>query len=381
MEEKRSKFPDVFLTIVVFSLIMIGLLILCSVSMSYSQKEFGDPLYIFVRQIKNGLLPGIILGILFFLIPLRHLRKYSLHLMLFALFLTSMVFLPSLGIKLGGASRWISLGPFTLQPSEILKLASVIYIAAWLSKWDSGSQDKKRKPFVKKRKSLKEEWIKKNVPFLVIILSIVFLLISQPDVGTLLVIMASSLSMYLVATADLKSLFLIFAVFLIIAIILPLAGYRIDRIITFLNAEQADPLGEKYQLNQSLIAIGSGGLFGKGITSGVQKLGFLPQPIADSIFAAFAEEGGFLGSSLIVILFLFFVFLSFKISQKSSNTFAKIMAIGIPVWIISQAFLNIGSSLGIIPFTGIPLPFIAQGGSHLSIELAASGLLLNLSRY
>jgi cell division protein FtsW len=374
MERRKSRFPDKFLLIVIFSLVMIGFLILCTASFHYSQKEFGSPFYLLLRQMKYGLF-GLFLGVLCFLIPLEFFRKWSLYLMLFGLFLTSMVFLPFLSVKAAGATRWISLGSLSFQPSEFLKLASVVYISAWLSKWDWKPQGKIKKSF------LRGEWIKKSIPFLVIVGLLIFLLALQPDFGTLAVIIASAVSMYLVASAEPKNLLLILIIFLIFLAVIPLAGYRIERVLVFLDAENMDLLGSRYQVNQSIIAIGSGGLWGKGISFGIQKLGFLPQPIADSIFAVFAEEGGFLGSFLLISLFLAFVFISFRISKESSNSFAKILSIGIAVWIISQAFLNIASVLGIIPFTGIPLPFIAYGGSHLSVELAASGLLLNLSRH
>jgi cell division protein FtsW len=140
-------------------------------------------------------------------------------------------------------------------------------------------------------------------------------------------------------------------------------------------------MGSGYQISQSLIAIGSGGLWGKGLGFGVQKLGFLPQPIADSIFSVFAEETGFIGSIILIFLFLLFAIIGFKISKNSPNTFLKTLSLGIVFWIVFQAFVNIGSVMGIVPLTGIPLPFIANGGSHLLAELAGAGLLLNISKY
>jgi len=376
-----SHCPDRWLLIVLFVLIMLGFLILSSASISYSQKEFGSPLYILLHQLKIGILPGILIGILFFNLPLDFVRKYSLFFMLFVLFLTSMVFIPSIGVNVGGSSRWIRFGSLQFQPSEFLKLASIIYIAAWLSKWKSNPQDGNKKIFSRKNLSLKGDWAKKSISFLVIISSVIILLFFQPDFSTLGIIILAAISMYFVANPGIRTILLIVLILVILMAAIPLSGYRMDRILVFLNPEGSDPMGSGYQIGQSLIAIGSGGLWGKGLGSGVQKLGFLPQPIADSIFSVFAEETGFIGSIILIFLFLLFAIIGFKISKDSPNTFLKTLSLGIVFWIVFQAFINIGSVMGIVPLTGIPLPFIANGGSHLLAELAGAGLLLNISKY
>ena len=375
-----SHCPDRWLLIVLFVLIMLGFLILSSASISYSQKEFGSPLYILLHQLKIGILPGILIGILFFNLPLDFVRKYSLFFMLFVLFLTSMVFIPSIGVNVGGSSRWIRFGSLQFQPSEFLKLASIIYIAAWLSKWKSNPQDGNKKIFSRKNLSLKGDWAKKSISFLVIISSVIILLFFQPDFSTLGIIILAAISMYFVANPGIRTILLIVLILVILMAAIPLSGYRMDRILVFLNPG-GDPMGSGYQISQSLIAIGSGGLWGKGLGSGVQKLGFLPQPIADSIFSVFAEETGFIGSIILIFLFLLFAIIGFKISKNSPNTFLKTLSLGIVFWIVFQAFVNIGSVMGIVPLTGIPLPFIANGGSHLLAELAGAGLLLNISKY
>ena len=376
-----SHCPDRWLLIVLFVLIMLGFLILSSASISYSQKEFGSPLYILLHQLKIGILPGILIGILFFNLPLDFVRKYSLFFMLFVLFLTSMVFIPSIGVNVGGSSRWIRFGSLQFQPSEFLKLASIIYIAAWLSKWKSNPQDGNKKIFSRKNLSLKGDWAKKSISFLVIISSVIILLFFQPDFSTLGIIILAAISMYFVANPGIRTILLIVLILVILMAAIPLSGYRMDRILVFLNPEGSDPMGSGYQIGQSLIAIGSGGLWGKGFGFGVQKLGFLPQPIADSIFSVFAEETGLIGSIILIFLFLLFAIIGFKISKDSPNTFLKTLSLGIVFWIVFQAFVNIGSVMGIVPLTGIPLPFIANGGSHLLAELAGAGLLLNISKY
>ena len=380
MERKISHCPDRWLLIVLFVLIMLGFLILSSASISYSQKEFGSPLYILLHQLKIGILPGILIGILFFNLPLDFVRKYSLFFMLFVLFLTSMVFIPSIGVNVGGSFRWIHFGSLQFQPSEFLKLASIIYIAAWLSKWKSNPQGENKKILSRKNLSLKGDWAKKSISFLVIISSVIVLLFFQPDFSTLGIIILAAISMYFVANPGIRTILLIVLILVILMAAIPLSGYRMDRILVFLNLG-GDPMGSGYQIGQSLIAIGSGGLWGKGFGFGVQKLGFLPQPIADSIFSVFAEETGFIGSIILIFLFLLFAIIGFKISKNSPNTFLKTLSLGIVFWIVFQAFVNIGSVMGIVPLTGIPLPFIANGGSHLLAELAGAGLLLNISKY
>lgn len=381
MQRRKSYYPDRWLLIVLFILIMLGFLILSSASISYSQREFGSPFYILMHQLKIGILPGILIGILCFFIPLDFVRKWSLHLMLFTLFITAMVFIPSLGVASGGSSRWISLGSLQFQPSEFLKLASIIYVAAWLSKWKSNSQNESKEKLSKKKAFFKGDWIKRSSSFLIIISSVFIILFFQPDFSTLVIIILAILSMYFIANADLKNLLLIGLIILFLVAAVTLSGYRMDRILVFFNPAESDPMGSGYQINQSLIAIGSGGLWGEGFGFGSQKLGFLPQPIADSIFSVFAEEAGFIGSILLILLFLLFTIISFKISKASSDTFLKTLSLGISCWIIFQAFVNIGSAIKVFPLTGIPLPFIANGGSHLIAELAGAGLLLNISSY
>jgi len=155
--------------------------------------------------------------------------------------------------------------------------------------------------------------------------------------------------------------------------------YRIQRLLIFLHPE-TDPLGIGFHLRQSLIAIGSGGIFGKGLGMSTQKFGFLPEAMSDSVFAVLGEETGIIGCSILILLFLLFLFLGFKIAKSSTDKFSKLTAVGITVWIVSQAFINITSTLGLFPISGIPLPFFSYGGSHIISEMIAIGLLLNISK-
>jgi cell division protein FtsW len=357
-----GKKPDFFLLFVFLSILILGLLALASASAPLSQKKYGESFYFLRHQIIFGLIPGLILLLIFYKIDLNSLKKYSPIFLLVALILTGLVFVPKIGIKIKGGARWIGIGPFSFQPSEFLKLAFIIYLAAWLD-----SQIKiKNKNFTQTL-----------VAFLIILMLISVFLIAQPDISTLGIIFATALVMFFLSKTPIWQTFLI--LFLAILIFIPLiqaAPYRFVRILTFLNPD-FDPLGVGYQIKQALIAIGSGGILGKGLGLSQQKFGILPQSFSDAIFAIFAEETGFLGSLFLILLYLIFFWKSFKIGKEG---FEKLLVFGISFWICLQAFLNIGSMVRILPLSGIPLPFLSYGGSHLISEMAAVGILLKISK-
>ena len=218
------------------------------------------------------------------------------------------------------------------------------------------------------------------VPFLIIIGLISLFLIFQPDISTLGIIVLTAIAMYFVSGAKpLHAVFLILGGISGLIGLIVLAPYRLNRLLTFLKAD-ADPMGMSYQIKQSLIAIGSGGVFGKGMGLGIQKFGFLPQPISDSVFAVFAEETGFIGSVILIALFLIFAWRGLKIAKRAPDKFARVAAVGIISWITIQSFVNIGAIIGILPLTRIPLPFFSYGSSHFIIELMAVGIMLNISK-
>ena len=362
----RDKHFDYILVGVVAILMVLGILILASVSAGLSVERFGTTYYFLNHQLLFGLLPGLILAFLAFRIRLDFLKKWAPILLLINLILLAMVFLPKIGASLGGAARWLNLGPFSLQPAEFLKLTFIIYLAAWLT-----SRTEKKKIFSQTL-----------LAFLIVIGLISLLLTFQPDISTLGVIVASAALMYFLAGTPLWHSILIMAAGLgsLLAII-KLAPYRAARLLVYFNPE-TDPMGIGYQIKQALIAIGSGGIFGLGLGLGMfrQTFGFLPGLISDSIFAIFAEETGFLGSSILIFLFLLFLWRGFKIGKVGEDKFSKLLALGITSRIIIQAFTNIGSMIGILPLTGIPLPFISYGGSALISELIGVGILLNISK-
>lgn len=373
---KKIQKPDLILLSTLAILCLLGILILVSVSTSFSQEKYGTPSYYFFHQIFFGFLPGIFLGFLAFKIPLDWFKKWSLVLLLGTLFLMFLVFFPKIGISRGGANRWINLGPVSFQPSEFLKLTFIFYLAAFLSKRE-GIFPKKN---LKGKPKAKPSQAPVLIPFLIMISLISLILILQPHMSTMVVIVSIGFLIYFLAETPLWHAILIFLVGGGLATaLIKIAPYRLSRLLVFLNPA-ADPMGVGYQIKQALISTGSGGVGGVGLGLGAQKFGFLPQPMSDSIFAVFAEETGFLGSLILILLFLVFFWRGWKIAKKAEDRFSQLVAAGISFWILIQAFINIGSMIGILPLTGIPLPFLAYGGSALVAELIGVGILLNISR-
>jgi cell division protein FtsW len=369
---KVSDRPDYILVGVVVILVVLGILILASVSASLSQEKFGTTYYFLNHQLLFGLLPGIILAFLAFKVRLDFLKKWAPVLLLINLVLLAMVFLPKIGAGAGGASRWLSLGPISFQPSEFLKLTFVLYSAAWLAS---------RAPSRGAGGGKAEKWFSQNfIAFLLVIGLISLLLILQPDISTLGLIVLVGVVMYFLANTPLwHSILIILIGAGGLFSLIKLAPYRAARLLVFLKPE-TDPMGIGYQIKQALIAVGSGGIFGLGLGMSGQRLSFLPQSISDSIFAIMAEETGFIGSLILISLFLIFLWRGFKIGKGRENKFSQLLAIGISSWIVIQAFINVGSMIGLLPLTGIPLPFISYGGSALVTELTGVGILLNISK-
>jgi cell division protein FtsW len=362
---------DYILLITAALLLILGILILSGVSAQISIEKFGSPYVFLNHQIIYGLIPGIILAIFCFIIPLSFFRKWSLVLLLINLVLVGMVFLPGIGSGFGGASRWLNLGPVSFQPSELLKITFLLFLVSWLvSKTEN----------IHSRKKNQKKWLALLFPFLFIIAVLSSFLIFQPDISTLgIIVLVSFLLYFLSGTPLWHNFLLIFAGGISLFSLIKLAPYRMNRLLVLLNPE-IDPMGIGYQVKQALITVGSGGIAGSGLGFGLQKFGFLPQTISDSIFAIFAEETGLVGSLILITLFLIFFWRGVKISNASQNKFSKLLSLGICSWISLQAFVNISSMLGILPLTGIPLPFISYGGSHLIAELMGAGILLNISR-
>jgi cell division protein FtsW len=367
---KIDKHPDFLLLGVLIALLFMGILILSSVSAAFSQEKFGNPYYFLKHQVLYGLIPGLILALFVFKINLNFLKKWAMILLIINLVLLGMVFLPKIGIKALGATRWLKIGPISFQPSELLKLTSILYFSAWLSsRTEKGSKKMEKKSF---NENL--------IAFLVMVGIISAFLIFQPDISTLGTIVIVGISIYFLAgTPFWHSLLMILAGTGALYALVKFAPYRINRLLVFLNPE-TDPMGIGYQAKQALMAIGSGGISGVGLGMSQQKYGFLPQSISDSIFAIFAEETGFVGCIVLISLFLIFLWSGFKIAKEKQDKFSKLTALGITSWISLQAFIGIASMTGILPLMGVPLPFISYGGSALVSELVGVGILLNISK-
>jgi cell division protein FtsW len=361
----RAKPFDKIFFISVVILVLVGFFIFASASMGLLARESGAS---FEKVLLKQLVVGIILGsgLLygFSLISYRVFRKHALYILIGSLFATALVFVPHLGFTHGGATRWLAVGPITFQPAEFLKIGFVIFFAAWLS----GVKDKVTN-------------IKQGIiPFAVIIGICGALLIKQPDTGTFIVIAITGLSMLIAAGVPWKHVLGLIGIgILTLAILVMIKPYLKDRLMTFLDPNR-DPTGASYQIQQSLIAVGSGGFAGKGFGQSVQKFNFLPEPIGDSVFAVFAEEWGLLGGIVLLIMFLFFASRGIHISATSPDLFGGLLALGIVILIVTQSFINIASMLGIFPITGMPLLFVSHGGSALLFAMAEVGILLNISR-
>lgn len=295
----------------------------------------------------------------------KHLRHYAFAIFLSSIVLTGLVFIPGVGVEHGGARRWISIFGFSFQPAELMKIAFVIYAAALFSSAKDKIQDFSSGP----------------LPLFALLTAAGFLLLLQPDTDTFVVLFITLLSMFVVAGGRIRHIGLIGLVVLVLLGALVFGRpYLKERIITFINPA-SDLQGAGWQVNQSLIAIGSGGLWGRGFGQSVQKFSFLPEPIGDSIFAVAAEEFGFIGSVFLIGLFFAFLLRGLRVASRSPDLFSGLLSVGIVILIGTSAFMNIGSMLAIIPLSGLPLVFISHGGTALVIALFEAGILLNISRY
>jgi len=349
---------------IVGGLILLGIVMIFTVSTPLSLEKFGNTWHYSVHQLLFAIVPGLLLGFLFFKIPLSVLKKYTIPLLLLNLVALILVFVPKIGVSLNNANRWISLGPILFQPSEFLKISFLIYISAWLSKKESKKQT--------------------AIAFFTILIIIATFLILQPDMGTLMIIISSCICLYLITPTSIWYKVLIFVATGILSILTAIfEPYRMQRLMSFLHPEM-NPLRENYQINQLLMSIGSGKISGInfpfGLGTSQQKFGFLPNSMSDSIFAIIGEEMGFIGCIIIVFLFILLLWRGFKIAQQCSDKFLYLLASGIVIWLTIQAFFNIGAVTGLIPLTGIPLPFISYGGSHIIVEMIGIGILLNISK-
>jgi cell division protein FtsW len=360
---KSVRMDKVFFSALII-LVTFGIFIFTSASMGLLAREGATFSSVVLNHIFFGLVFGSIAMAITSKISYRTWRKWALPIFAFSLIATLLVFVPHLGFKHGGARRWILIGPFSFQPSEFLKIGYLIYLAGWLSG-------------VKERVSTFRHG---TLPFLILTAITGAVMLAQPDTATFGVIFLAGLAMLIIAGGKLRHI----AILGVIALII-LGGliiqrpYLKDRVMTFIYPSR-DALGTGYQIQQSLIAIGSGGMFGRGFGQSVQKFNFLPEPIGDSIFAVEGEEFGFIGSIILLILITFVAIRGLKIASKSPDAFGGLLTVGIVILITAQSFVNIGAMLGVLPLSGLPLIFVSHGGTALLFALAEMGILLNISK-
>ncbi|MCX7778881.1 MAG: putative lipid II flippase FtsW [Patescibacteria group bacterium] len=361
--KKTPHAPDYFLIVLIFILLIIGLIFLASASWVMGYKNFQDPDYYLKHQIFYGLLPGLLFFFIFALIRYQFWRKLSLLSLIFSIVLLLAVFIPGLGIK-GQAHRWLNLRVFSFQPIEVLKLSLILFLAY----------------FFEKKEATIKNFSSTFLPFIFILGLISFLIIKQPNFSGLMIVLLISLSIYFVAGANLIYLFLVFCLLAIFSpLFLKFFPYLKNRLLTFISPG-LEPQGISYHLQQALIAIGSGGLFGRGLGRSGQKFFYLPEVFGDSIFAVMAEELGFVLTSLVVVLFFLLIWRGLKIAKNAPDLFSRLVGVGIVSWFGFQTFINIGAMLKLLPLTGVPLPLISYGGSALIANLAAFGILVNISK-
>ncbi|HNV12730.1 MAG TPA: putative lipid II flippase FtsW [bacterium] len=372
LKNKQFGSADKYLLSIIPILIVFGLIMLFSASLATSQSNFGDP-YHYIK----GQLFGLFIGLIFFFFSFRidyHIfKKYSFLFLIASLILLILVFIPGLRNEYGTSYSWIIIFGKSLQVSEFVKLFFLFYLAAWL---ESKKDDLKK-------------FSNGILPFLVVLMIVGAFILKQPDLGTFLIICFVSLMVYLVAGGNISHLFILFLIMIIGVLFIfnsmnsdsdkgLIKQYQINRVRCLQNPDFDKDIC--YQVNQSMIAVGSGGLWGRGLGESRQKFNYLPEVWSDSIFPIIAEEIGFVGSIILILIYLSIFIKGMMIAGKAPDLFGQSLAVGISVWIFFQAFLNIAGMINLVPMTGVPLPFISAGGTSLSVLLAAFGVLLNVSK-
>ncbi len=382
--------PDKILICLLVVVISVGVAVLASVSAPLAYQNFGDTFYYLKHQLLFGFLPGLAAMFFFYKIKPSFVQKKSFFLYLANFLLMAAVFLPLIGSASGGATRWLKIGGLSFQPAEFFKFSSFLYLASLASVWSEKYFSKKtvnlqkRAIYLKKNvflKSKRKTFAPGPLFYFLLFLAITSLpLIAQEDASTLLIVVFTSIAVYFLAGAPLKHFLVIaFVVVVLFSGLVLLAPYRFSRMMIFLG-KTFDPVDSGYQLKQSLISIGSGGISGVGLGMSSQRFGFVPAAVSDAIFPILAEETGFIGSCFLIILFLLIASRGFKIIKGSSDKFSGLAVCGFTVWLIIQAFLNIASMLNLAPIMGIPLPWISYGGTAFISQMAAIGFILNVSR-
>lgn len=360
----KKRNVEILLVVSVILISIFGIIMIYSASSIWAEYKYNDPL----KYVKNQALFFIIGLILMFLVSKINYKFYlkkSNILLIGCIILLILVLIPGVGMVRNGSRSWFGIGSFGIQPSEFTKLALIIFTSKYL---------------MNNEKNMKN--IKKGVlPILCVLLFVFGLIMLQPDFGTGMIIVISIIGLLFVGGVSMK-FFIGLGIIGVLGItgLIIIAPYRLARILSFLNP-WSDPLGSGFQIIQSLYAIGPGGLFGFGFLNSRQKHFYLPEPQTDFIFSIISEEFGFLGIVIVVTLFLTIIITGFKISKNCKDLFGKYLSFGIMFQLSFQALLNLMVVVGLIPVTGVTLPFLSYGGSSLLITLCSIGVILNISRY
>jgi cell division protein FtsW len=366
----RSHHIDYVIALVIAILLAIGLVMMYSISPILSHKLLGnaDRNFYFVNQLKFvGI--GLVVWIATTAVPYAAWRTWAPRLLILSVVGLVALLIPGLAQSSHGATRWIQLGPISVQPAEILKVSLILYLAIWFER----RQDDVR--------SLMDGVL----PFSIMVGAACFVIVVlQRDMGTMMVLVLAAIGMYYAAGMKNRHLALLLGGSAVAGwAAIALFPHRLSRLATFFDPRCNDP---KFALDSSLhvcqaLGVGTGGVFGQGLGHSIQVYGYLPEAANDSIFAIIAEEFGMLGSLAIIALFGILVYRGLKVARLAPDTFSRLSATGISLWMLFQAIINIGAMLSIVPLTGIPLPFISYGGTSLVISLFGAGILLNISKY
>ena len=356
---------DRLLLIFFIALLGTGLVIFISAALGVLTRSEDKFQNVIVSQLVLGLGGGTVAFFVALRIPMKFWKQNAFWILIAALFFSLLVFVPGVGMEHGGAKRWLDFRLFNVQPAEFLKFALVLYLAAWFTQFH--------------RKVHSSAW--GLYPLLGVLGIAGTILLAQPDTGTFLIGVAAGIAIFLVAGGKWTHFLL-----MMLGGIILLAGmaytkpYIMDRITTLIYPS-SDPHGSGYQIKQSLIAIGSGGLTGRGFGQSVQKFNYVPEPIGDSVFAVAGEELGFIGTVTLIFLYLLFGLRGLWVAAHAEDRFSGLFAVGLVILIISQSFVNIGSMLALGPLTGVPLVFVSHGGTALLAAMAETGVILNISRH
>jgi cell division protein FtsW len=347
---------DWTLILIVMVMVIIGVLMVFDASYMQALDSYNDVFY-FARKQAIWALVGLMSMSLAMHLPLPWLKRAGKPLFLISVFLLFLVLLPPFSERINGARRWLNLGIFSLQPSELTKLALALYLPTWLLK------------------------SKKTLPFIILMGLVLFLILLQPDMGTAVVVAGIIGSAFILSGAPVKKIIAIMIIGAVsAALLIGTSDYRRQRLTTFLNPGN-DPLGSSYHIRQILLSYGSGGVMGTGLGRSRQKFQYLPEVSTDSIFAVIAEEMGLWGGALTITGFGLIAFKGWQNIARITDPYARILAGAIITWISLQAAINLSAMVALIPLTGIPLPFFSYGGSSLVMVLTAFGLYQNSLKY